>query len=199
MKRAENGRSVTVNNVTIEDEVDLSTIPTEYHDFADLFSKKKADEIPSYGLYDHKIPLIEGSTPHWGPIYKLSPIELETLSKYIEENLRKGFLRHSQSPYGAPIVFARKKDGTLRICVDYRGLNKLTIKNRYPLPLIGELLDRISRAKVMTKFDIRDGYNRLRMAAGKKKKLRSVVGMAYLSTRSCRLGYAMRQAPSNTT
>src|SRR5213075_342584 len=170
MKRAEDGKPVVINNVTVEDETDLSTIPAEYHDFADLFSKKKADEIPSYGPYDHKIPLIEGSTPHWGPIYKLSPVELETLSKYIEENLRKGFIRHSQSPYGAPIVFARKKDGTLRICVDYRGLNKLTIKNRYPLPLIGELLDRISRAKVMTKFDIRDGYNRLRMAAGEEEK-----------------------------
>ena len=170
MKRAEDGKPVVVNNVTVEDETDLSTIPAEYHDFADLFSKKKADEIPSYGPYDHKIPLIEGSTPHWGPIYKLSPVELETLSKYIEENLQKGFIRHSQSPYGAPIVFARKKDGTLRICVDYRGLNKLTIKNRYPLPLIGELLDRISRAKVMTKFDIRDGYNRLRMAAGEEEK-----------------------------
>ena len=170
IKQAEPGEAVAYNNVTVEDEIDLSTIPPEYHDFADLFSKKKADELPAHGPYDHKIPLVEGATPHWGPIYKLSPLELEALSKYIEEHLGKGFIRHSQSPYGAPIVFARKKDGTLRICVDYRGLNKLTIKNRYPLPLIGELLDRISRAKVFTKFDVRDGYNRLRMAPGEEEK-----------------------------
>ena len=103
-------------------------------------------------------------------IYKCSPAELEATREYIEKNLRKGFLKHSQSPCGSPIVFARKKDGTLRICVDYRGLNKLTIKNRYPLPLIGELLERISTAKRFTKLDVRDGYNRLRMAEGEEWK-----------------------------
>ena len=97
-------------------------------------------------------------------------MELETVCKYIEENLRKGFLRHSQSSCGAPIVFAKKKDGTLRLSVDYRGLNKITIKNRYPLPFIGELLERISKVKYFTKFDVRDGYNRLRMAPGEEWK-----------------------------
>jgi len=100
----------------------------------------------------------------------MSPAELAKVSKYVKENLKKGFIRHSQSEYGAPIVFVKKKDGSLRICIDYQGLNKLTLKNRYPLPLIGELLDRISRATVLSKFDIRDGYNRLRMAAGEEEK-----------------------------
>ena len=89
----------------------------------------------------------------------MSPTELEVLRKYIDENLKKGFIRHSQSSCGAPILFVKKADGTLRLCVDYRALNKITTKNHYPLPLIGELLDRISRAKYFTKFNVRDGYH----------------------------------------
>ena len=149
---------------------DLSSIPPEYHEFADLFSKKEADKLPAHRPYDHAIPLEPKRAPPFGPIYKLSPAELEAVRTYIAENLRKGFIRHSQSPCGAPIVFAKKADGTLRLCVDYRGLNKITIKNRYPLPLIGELLERISKAKYFTKFDVRDGYNRLRIASGEEWK-----------------------------
>jgi len=100
----------------------------------------------------------------------LSLAESEELGTYVAENLKKGFNCHLQSEYRAPIVFARKKDGSLRICIDYPGLNKLTIKNCYPLPLIRGLLDRMSRAKVLSKFDIRDGYNRLRMASSEEAK-----------------------------
>ena len=168
-KEAENG-TIELSNQETEPDIDLSTIPPEYHEFAELFSKKEADKLPPHQPYDHTIPLEPGKTPPFGPIYKCSPAELEATRKYIETNLRKGFIRHSQSPCGAPIVFAKKKDGTLRLCVDYRGLNKLTIKNRYPLPLIGELLERISTAKYFTKFDVRDGYNRLRMVPGEEWK-----------------------------
>ena len=149
---------------------DLSTIPPEYHEFADLFSEKEADMLPPHRPYDHQIPLEPGTTPPFGSIYSMSPAELEVLRKYIDENLRKGFIRHSQSPCGAPVLFVKKADGGLRLCVDYRGLNKITIKNRYPLPLIAELLERISRAKFFTKFDVRDGYHRLRMAEGEEWK-----------------------------
>lgn len=75
----------------------------------------------------------------FGPIYNLSETELEALREYLDENLKKGFIRPSESPAGAPILFVKKKDGSLRMCVDYRGINKITIKNRYPLPLIAEL------------------------------------------------------------
>ena len=92
MKKAKPKGAVAYNNITVEDEIDLSTIPPEYHDFADLFSQKKVNELPAHGPYDHKIPLVEGTTPHWGPIYKLSSLELDALSKYIEEHLRKGFI-----------------------------------------------------------------------------------------------------------
>ena len=162
--------TIELANQEVEPDVDMTKIPTEYHDFADLFSKKEAEKLPPHRSYDHTIPLEPGAVPPFGPIYKCSPVELEATREYIEKNLRKGFLKHSQSPCGSPIVFARKKDGTLRLCVDYRGLNKLTIKNRYPLPLIGELLERISTAKRFTKLDVRDGYNRLRMAEGEEWK-----------------------------
>ncbi len=151
-------------------EPDLSAIPPEYHDLADVFSEKEAKNLPAHRPYDHKIPLEPGTSPPFGPIYPMSPAELETLRKYCEDNLNKGFIRHSQSPCGAPVLFVKKPDGGLRLCVDYRGLNKITTPNRYPLPLIGELLDRISRARYYTKVDVRDGFYRLRMALGEEWK-----------------------------
>jgi RNase H-like domain found in reverse transcriptase/Reverse transcriptase (RNA-dependent DNA polymerase)/Integrase zinc binding domain/Chromo (CHRromatin Organisation MOdifier) domain len=150
---------------------DLSVIPAEYHEFAKVFSKKEAEALPEHRSYDHTIPLQEGATPPFARTsYSLSPNELEVLDKYIKDNLRKGFIRHSQSPAAAPILFVKKPDGSLRLCVDYRGLNKVTVKNRYPLPLIGELMDKCGNAKYFTSFDMRDGYNLLRMAQGEEWK-----------------------------
>ena len=118
------------------------TVPVEYSDFADVFSEKSANVLPEQTrANEHAIELEEGKQPPYGPIYSLGPVELKTLKTYIETNLANGFIRASKSPAGAPILFVRKPDGSLRLCVDYRGLNNLTIKNRYPLPLIGESLD----------------------------------------------------------
>ena len=96
--------------------------------------------------------------------------ELKALKEYIEENLTKGFIQASSSPAGAPVLFVKKADGSLRLCVDYQGLNEITIKNRYPLPLIRETLDRLAKAKWYTKLDLRWGYNQIRMAAGEEWK-----------------------------
>ena len=145
-------------------------IPEEFQEFKDVFSKVKADKLPEHRPYDHRIPLEEGKCPLYGPIYNLSQTELEALRKYIDDNLTKRFIRHSQSPCGASILFAKKADSSLRLWVDYRGLNKLTIKNQYPLPLISEIMERIGRAKYFTKFDVKDGYNRLRIAPGEEWK-----------------------------
>ena len=127
-------------------------VPAEYSDFADVFSPDLASELPEHtGINDHAIELVDGyQQPPYGPIYSLGPVELETLKAYIETNLANGFIRPSKSPAGAPILFDRKSDGSLRLCVDYQGLNNPTIKNRYPLPLIGESLDRLGRAKRFT-------------------------------------------------
>ena len=114
---------------------------------------------------EHAIEL-EGGKPPYGPIYHLSEKELKVLREYLEDSLKKGWIRHSTSPAGAPILFVPKKDKELRLCVDYRGLNKLTIKNRYPLPLICEILDRLAGAKVYTKLDFKDAYHRIRIRRG---------------------------------
>ena len=92
------------------------------------------------------------------PLYKLSPIELAEAKKQIEYMLEHGFIRPSDSPYGAPIIFALKKDGGLRFCIDYWWLNKKTVTNRYPLPLLEEMFDRLGNAKVFSKIDLKSGY-----------------------------------------
>lgn len=147
-----------------------AAIPKDYHDFMDVFSKAKADELPPHRPFDHRIPIEDGKTPPFGPIYALSDTELKTLKAYLDENLKKGFITHSDSPAAAPILFVKKKDGSLRLCVDYRGLNAITIKNRYPLPLIPELLDRLKSAQIFTKIDLRGAYNLLRIAKGEEWK-----------------------------
>ena len=127
-----------------------------------MFSKASSEVLPEHRAFDHRIPLEEGKQPPFGPIYQLSTPQLETLRAYIDDqNLKNGFIVPSQSPAAAPILFVRKKDGSLRLCVDYRGLNKITIKNRYPLPLIGELLDRLREARIFTKIDLRNAYNHI--------------------------------------
>ena len=128
---------------------DLSTIPEEYHDFAQVFSQEESDKLSEHCLYDHKIPLQPNKTPPYGPIYSLSPEELKVLRQYLEDNFRKGFIRNFQSPCATSILFVKKPDGSLHLCVDYRGLNKITIKNRYSLPLINELFDRLRLRQVL--------------------------------------------------
>ncbi|SPC60615.1 uncharacterized protein UHOD_11134 [Ustilago sp. UG-2017b] len=122
-------------------------IPPEYHQYLDVFSRVRADKLLPHCTYDHHIPLEEGKSPPFGPIYSLSEHELKTLRGYLEENLAKGFVSPSDSLAASPILFIKKKDGSLRLCVDYRGLNQITIRNRYPLPLIDELLDRLHEAR----------------------------------------------------
>jgi len=145
-------------------------LPQEYHDLADVFRKTAAAKLPPHRTYDHSIEVEDGFTPPFGPLYSLSRPELETLKKWLEENLEKGFIRASSSPAGAPVLFVKKKDGTLRVCVDYRGLNKGTVKNRYPLPLIKETLAQLQKAKYYTKLDIRDAYNMVRIKEGDEWK-----------------------------
>jgi hypothetical protein len=149
---------------------EVSSVPPEYAEFADVFSKESASALPPRRPYDHQIPLEPGVTPPFGPLYSLSEIELKALDEYIRENLSKGYIQASTSPAGAPILFVKKRDGSLRLCVDYRGLNKVTVKNRYPLPLIGEALDRLGAAFIFTKIDLRSGYNLVRIAKGDEWK-----------------------------
>ena len=146
-------------------------IPDEYSDFTDVFSKEKALVLPErIELNEHAIDLENGKQPPYGPIYSLGPVELETLKTYIETHLKTGFIRPSKSLAGAPIFFDKKPNGSLRLCVDYRGLNNLTIKNQYPLPLIDKSLDRLGQAKRFTQLDLTSAYHQMRIKEGDKWK-----------------------------
>jgi len=113
-----------------------AAIPQSYQEYSDLGSANAANQLPEHGPQDLAIVLEEGKLPPNQPLYNLSAAELKTLRDYIEKNLQRGFIQRSRSPTGAPVLFAKKKDGTLRLCVNYRGLNKITLKNCHPLPLI---------------------------------------------------------------
>jgi len=99
--------------------------------------------LPEHKPWDHEIPLIDGKQPKWMPLYPMSEDQLKEVRDYLAENLRRGFIRPSKSPAGYPILFVPKKDGTKRLCVDYRQLNEITHRDSYPLPLIGEFADGI--------------------------------------------------------
>ncbi len=144
-------------------------IPSKYADFTDIFSPKLAAELPEHtGINNHAIELVDDQQPPYGPIYSLGPVKLETLKAYIDNNLASGFIRPSKSPAGAPILFDKKPDGSLRLCVDYQGLNNLTIKNWYLLPLVGESLDWLGRARHFIQLDLTNAYHRMRIREGDK-------------------------------
>ena len=134
----------------------------QIHDeFRDVFDMPKC--LPPPREHDHAIDLIPGSQPPSKPPYRLASTELDELRKQLDKLLEYGFIRASRSPYGAPMLFVKKKDGTLRMCIDYRQLNGITIKNKYPLPRVDELLNRVGGARYFTKIDLQSGYHQIRM------------------------------------
>ena len=149
---------------------DLTGVPKKYHDFADVFSKGKADKLPPHQLCDLHITLGEGADPPIPPVYPLSQSELASLREFIDEHRRIGFIRPTNSPHGAPILFIKKKDGSLRLCVDFRALKKITKKDRYPLPLVTDLLDAPQKAQIYTNINLRDAYHLVWIAEGDKWK-----------------------------
>ena len=105
-----------------------------------------------------------------GQIFRLAPHELEELIKQLDDLLEKGLVEPSCSPYGAPVLFVKKKDGSMRMCIDYRKLNSCTIKNSYPLPRIDDLLDQLHGANVFSSLDLRSGYHQVRIKEGDEYK-----------------------------
>jgi hypothetical protein len=171
MRAAKNGNMFAIYAIlTFQPVQEPTKLPAEYEEYQDVFEKKNVDTLPQHRRYDCGIELQEGAQPPFGPIYSLSQNELAALRDYLDENLAKNFIRHSKSPAGAPILFVKKKDGSLRMCVDYRGLNKVTIKNQYPLLLISGLLDQLGQAKIHTKIDLRGAYNLVHIKEGDEWK-----------------------------
>jgi RNase H-like domain found in reverse transcriptase/Reverse transcriptase (RNA-dependent DNA polymerase)/Integrase zinc binding domain/Chromo (CHRromatin Organisation MOdifier) domain len=121
------------------------------------------DGPPPMGRPKHSIDLEEGAKPPYKPPYRMSPLELDELKKQIQGLLDKGWIRPSHSPYGSPVLFAAKPDGSLRLCIDYRALNAVTRKSRYPIPRIDEMFDRLNKAKYITCLDYQQGYHQVGM------------------------------------
>ncbi|ESK97666.1 reverse transcriptase-rnase h-integrase [Moniliophthora roreri MCA 2997] len=139
--------------------------------YRDRFEKGKAEQFPPSRSYDHTIELQPDFIPQNCKLYPLSPAEQKEQDKFLDENLHKGYIRKSKSPMASPFFFiAKKEKGALRPTQDYRELNKGTIKNAYPLPLISELLDKLKRANVFTKLDLRNRYNNVRIKDGDQWK-----------------------------
>jgi hypothetical protein len=145
------------------DKTDEQLVPAKYHEYLDIFSKEKAHCFPESRPWDHKIEMKEGFEPKSCKNYNLTPTEQIELDKFLEENLKKGYIRPFQSPMASPFFFVLKKDCKLRPCRDYRYLNNWMVKNSYPLLLILEIMDKFKGTKYFTKLNVQWGYNNVRI------------------------------------
>ncbi|KAI5649734.1 hypothetical protein M9H77_35739 [Catharanthus roseus] len=144
-----------------KEEVKLDTVPV-VREFVDVFPEELTT-LPPDREVEFGIELVPDAKPISRTPYRMAQEELKELKKQLQELLQQGYIRPSTSPWGAPVLFVKKKDGTLRMCIDYRGLNNVTVKNKYPLPLIDELFDQLQGAGCFSKLDLRQGYYQVRI------------------------------------
>ncbi|GKA19246.1 putative reverse transcriptase domain-containing protein [Tanacetum coccineum] len=165
-KYIDQGCQVFLIQITKEEETEIPERQIEdvpvVRDFPELFTKELPGLPPTRQVEFH-IELIPGAAPVARAPYRLAPAEMKELAEQLKELSDKGFIRPSSSPWGAPILFVKKKDGSFRMCIDYRELNKLTVKNRYPLPRIDDLFDQLQGSSIYSKIDLRSGYHQLRV------------------------------------
>jgi len=147
----------------METQAITTQLPTYIIEFQSIFTKEDFDMLPEHCKWDHVIELTPRAEPKLSKVYPLSLLEQEELDAFLEENLCTGRIRPSKSPIAAPVFFIKKKDSLLRLVQDYRVLNAMTIKNRYPLPLISELVSQLCGAKYFTKLDVCWGFNNVRI------------------------------------
>ncbi|GJR54827.1 putative reverse transcriptase domain-containing protein [Tanacetum coccineum] len=166
-KYMEKGCQLFLAQITVKENKDkseekrLEDVPT-VRDFPEVFPEDLPG-LPPTRQVEFQIDLVPGAAPVARAPYRLAPSEMEELSTQLQELSDKGFIRPSSSPWGAPVLFVKKKDGSFRMCIDYRELNKLTVKNRYPLPRIDDLFDQLQGSSVYSKIDLRSGYHQLRV------------------------------------
>ena len=130
-------------------------VPEKFHKWIKIFSKKQSERMPTRKIWDHAIDIKEGFMPRKEKVYLLSREEREEVREFINKQLRKGYIRLLKLPQTVPVFFIEKKDGKKQMVQDYRYLNKWTIKNKYPLPLISDIVEYIGTKKVFTKIDLR--------------------------------------------
>jgi hypothetical protein len=165
-----------------------------YGEFVEVFSKDNPETPPPHLSTGHAIDLQHGYSMPCGWIYNVSEFELMTLKAYIEVNLANGFIQHSSSPAAAPILFAKKKDGGFRLSVDNNALNLATVKNRYPLPWISEMLDGVLEARVFTKLDLHGDINNIRIKGG--DEYNTAFGMSYWQFEYWVMPFGLTNAPA---
>jgi len=141
-------------------------LPTQYRDFVQIFGKEGQAALPVHGEQDMTIGLKPGKQPPSGKLYPLSPDELELLKEYLDEMLKNGKIRPSKSSASAPIFLAKQANGKLRIVVDYRGLHTITMKDKYPLPLMLILMEQVGTSQIFSKLDLKLSFKVLRIAEG---------------------------------
>ncbi|KAL5548506.1 hypothetical protein UlMin_003737 [Ulmus minor] len=156
-----NGFLASVIDTTKKEKVELEDVPM-VNEFEEVFPEELPG-IPPDRKVTFEIELVPGTWPISKAPYRMAPMELKELQTQLQELLDKGFIRPSHSPWGAPVLFVKKKDGMLRMCIDYRELNKVTVKNKYPLPRIDDLFDQLKGAAVFSKIDLRSGYHQLKI------------------------------------
>ena len=145
-------------------------IPTHLREFSAMFSKESFDILPDPKPWDHAIELIPGGAPSRCKVYPLSPSKQKELNAFLKENLETSCIQPSKSPMASPVFFIKKKDRALHLVQDYRALNAITVKNKYPLPLISELIEKLRGARYFTKLDVQWVFNNVRMKEGDEWK-----------------------------
>jgi len=146
-------------------------VPPPYRQYSSVFSEEESHRLPAHKPWDHAIDLIpNANTSIRTKVYPMSTNEQEELQHFLEENLEKGYIRPSKSPLSSLVFFIKKTDGKLRFVQDYRKLNEVTVKNRYPLPLVSDIVGRLKGARYFTKFDVRWGYNNVQIKDGDEWK-----------------------------
>ena len=183
----------------VEDDGVGTPIPTEISDVLERYADLMPDELPKVlpprRAVDHAIELEPGKEPPAKAPYRLSGPELEELKKQLKDLAEAGFIRPSRSPYGAPVLFQRKKDtNELRMCCDYRALNKQTIRNRYPLPLAADCFDKLAKARVFSKLDLKQGYYQVRIVEGDERN--TAIVMRYGSFEFLVMPFGLCNAPA---
>ncbi|KAF8752208.1 hypothetical protein RHS01_07841 [Rhizoctonia solani] len=148
----------------------LADLPPQYHEFAKVFGEEEFKVLPPHREYDISIDLVPDAKLSPGPIYGMTDAESKALKQHIDKELATGKIRPSTSSAGAPVMFVKKADGSLRLVVDYRKLNDVTHKNVYPLPRQDNLMAKLRHAKIFTKLDLRWGYNNVQIRKGDEWK-----------------------------
>jgi hypothetical protein len=143
----------------------VDTTPPSIQQVVDQYNTlfEEPTTLPPPRKFDHHIPLIPGTAPMNCRPYRYAPHQKTEIEQQVKDMLRRGIIQESTSPFASPVILVRKKDGSWRFYVDYRGLNSITVKNKYPMPIVDELLDELAGAKWFTKIDLRAGYHQIRL------------------------------------